>query len=917
MNRHSRYALISSRDVLADKNPALSLPSYMESFSDPDEFTLTGAIQHSGAGGIPAVLSQPNEVVIFLRQLCLLAQKTLDAAHVSIWLAAPGKDELICAQGLGWIGQIGCGLPVKRLEPFGLQDPASCGLVLPDSDLWPLISPNESAGYQMLARIGDPAHWHGLLCCYRPMPVDPDALEIGLPLLRQLSQLATRSLESLPIDGDGQAQLLRQQQLDRVYYALSRLAGRTFLDELVRQLQLVFGARDVWLAEAESLPAKSVRILSSTGVQGLRRYSLQGVSCGELYGQQDIPYLASYEGKLPAPLAPVDFYWALPLLDNRRQVIGHLTLTFEGNEPDPVTLTALQQMLSERVSAEVERLRAEAELRLSAVAFETNEGIVIADPNFVILRVNHAFCHITGYSMQYALGKQLGVTFWPRDGEMIFEFDLEGRWQGEAERSHATGRRYPQWETWSPVYDDHGRISHYVICFEDMSERKAAAQQIQSLVYYDDLTGLSNRRQLMERLDLAFVHARDNDLVGALLFIDLDHFKTINDALGHAVGDWLLLQAAERIAPIMQTPDLLARVGGDEFVMLLSALSSSPTVAEMQATSIAERVIERISQPYQYQGQTLHISASIGISLFPGRNQTPTDLLKQADTAMYQAKSSGRRAVRLFDHEMQRLADRRLLINNQLRVALANNELLLHYQPQHMVGTGELIGAEALVRWQPAGRSLVSPAEFIPIAEETDLIIDIGQWVMYEACSQFVRWYEEGVRLPQISVNVSAKQFHHPKFIDQVVEVLNATGMDPGALNMELTESVVLGNTEETVQKMTELKQLGISFSIDDFGTGYSSLGYLKRLPVDELKIDRSFIQDIPSDISNMAIVEAVVAMASHLNFNVTAEGVETRQQLEFLKKQGCAFFQGYLASKPLPADALERYVRRLMEEKS
>lgn len=304
------------------------------------------------------------------------------------------------------------------------------------------------------------------------------------------------------------------------------------------------------------------------------------------------------------------------------------------------------------------------------------------------------------------------------------------------------------------------------------------------------------------------------------------------------------------------------------------------------------------------------------MTLYPTRHQTPADLLKQADTAMYQAKADGRSTVRAFDATMQRKVDKRLRIHNQLRDALRNHELSLHYQPQHMVATGELIGAEALIRWQMPEGGMISPIEFIPIAEETDLIIDIGQWVMEEACHQYMHWYALDIKLPQLSVNVSAKQFHHSKFTERVYEVLDKTGMLPEALNLEITESVVLEGLEDTIQKMTELKSIGISFSIDDFGTGYSSLGYLTRLPVNELKIDRTFIKGIPNDVSNMAIAEAVLAMARHLGFNVTAEGVETRQQLQFLKQQSCHFYQGYLASKPLSADVMSIYASDHLRKK-
>ncbi|MGL4205435.1 MAG: putative bifunctional diguanylate cyclase/phosphodiesterase [Aeromonadaceae bacterium] len=836
----------------------------------------------------------------------------LDANQVSIWLGDINNRELVCSHVLDGHGRLGRVLDPEVVEALSSLLVNGACIISSETHplLWESLLSAEASGYLLLADITSSAQWQGVLCCHRPNHIaDRESLT---QLLNQLSLLAGRGLDSVSQSQSEHSLLQRQQQLDRIAYALSSKTGRAFFEELVTQLYRVLQPQQVWLAEIERSPlASTARVVVSAGVEsGFSRYPLSDSACGMLYQHPSVPFYATQAVILPAALMPADYYWALALFDSKQQMIGHLALTFSGLLPDNNTLIALQQLIVHRASAELERQRAEAELRLSAVAFETNEGIIITDPNLLILRVNHAFSHITGYDLQRVAGKRLGVEFWPWHHLGLLEFDENGRWQGEVERQRVDGSCYPQWETWSPVRDEQGEISHYVICFEDMSERKAAAKQIQSLAYYDDLTGLPNRRYLMEQVERCFTQARQHDMVGALLFIDLDHFKTINDSLGHATGDSLLQQVSARVARFLSGTDLLARLGGDEFVILLPALSSNPPQAEIQASVLAEELIAAISMPYEFEGQTLHIGASIGISLFPTRDQTPADLLKQADTAMYQAKAAGRRAMRLFDSTMQRQADRRLHIHNQLRNALNNNELLLHFQPQHMVDGGRLIGVEALLRWQPPGRGLISPAEFIPIAEETDLIIDIGQWVMTEACHQCVRWEEDGLHLPQLSVNVSAKQFHHPNFVEQVYEVLSCTGMEPSLLNLEITESVVLGNTEDTIHKMSELKQLGISFSIDDFGTGYSSLGYLKRLPVDELKIDRSFIQDIPHDTSNMAIVEAIMAMASHLNFNVTAEGVETRQQLEFLKKQGCPFYQGYLASKPLPPEHLAHYLR-------
>ena len=457
------------------------------------------------------------------------------------------------------------------------------------------------------------------------------------------------------------------------------------------------------------------------------------------------------------------------------------------------------------------------------------------------------------------------------------------------------------------------RLMDNELCYGlSMLTASQSQEEFHRLAFFDSLTGLANRRLLNQTIETQYQLAKKNQVVGALLFIDLDFFKAINDSLGHAVGDCILVEVAERLKEIPQPEDFIARLGGDEFVILLADLSENPMHAEQHANLLAEQLIERISQPYLYKGQALYIGASIGVTLFPSKDQHADDLLKQADTAMYQAKSNGRKKVYFFDVKMQRKADKRLHIYNCLKSAIAKNELFLHYQPQHMVQNGDIIGVEALVRWHLGGKQQISPAEFIPIAEETDLIIDIGIWVLQAACRQFVEWQLQGVNVPQLSVNVSTRQFHDNNFVDSVLMVLDETGMDPMQLNLEITESVVIEHAEDAIRKMTDLKNIGVSFAVDDFGVGYSSLSYLKRLPANELKIDRSFIQNIPYNVSDMAIVEAVLAMAKHMGFNVTAEGVESRQQLEFLQRQQCSFYQGFYASKPLSAEHLALYIKRL-----
>ena len=856
-----------------------------------------------------------------IHQLCQMMQTLLHAGKVTFWLLHPARSEVICLQDIPHPERIGLSIPIDAISALSDAFNHASVLEFPNAHLDVRLR-NTPIGHEpvdiIMARVVCDDDTQGMLVCRKAQ--DHDWPVNSRALVNHFVALAEQALLMLQPDAIAWRHLLWQQRLHKLTYQLATKTGRLFFTELVEQLANEVGADAVWIGELLQVGhgAASVRIIAGCGATMAlehHRYPLQESSCRLLYLADD--WIIQSMPDLPATML-IQPKWliAVPLRHKQQRIIGHLSFTFAEQHPDPNELVRALQPLLTRIEAELIRYQAESELRLSSVAFDTNKGCIITDPTLTIMRVNQAFTDITGISAELAIGCELGKEIWSfseQQGDAL----LKGQhWRGEVERKRLNGDLYPQWETWTPVQDETNRFSHYVISIDDLTERVRSSQRIQALAYYDELTGLANRRRLLEQVNVLFEQAKVQDEVGALLFIDLDHFKNINDSLGHAAGDWVLQQVAERLKPFFTKNDELARLGGDEFVALLPGLSSNPPQAEMHATLLAEQVIEAVSAPYYYAGQVLHLGASIGMTLYPTRHQTPADLLKQADTAMYQAKADGRSTVRAFDATMQRKVDKRLRIHNQLRDALRNNELSLYYQPQHMVATGELIGAEALIRWQMPEGGMISPIEFIPIAEETDLIIDIGQWVMEEACHQYMHWYALDIKLPQLSVNVSAKQFHHSKFTERVYEVLDKTGMLPEALNLEITESVVLEGLEDTIQKMTELKSIGISFSIDDFGTGYSSLGYLTRLPVNELKIDRTFIKGIPNDVSNMAIAEAVLAMARHLGFNVTAEGVETRQQLQFLKQQSCHFYQGYLASKPLSADVMAIYASDHLRKK-
>ena len=445
-----------------------------------------------------------------------------------------------------------------------------------------------------------------------------------------------------------------------------------------------------------------------------------------------------------------------------------------------------------------------------------------------------------------------------------------------------------------------------VIAYQDVTELRLASAEIEQLAFYDALTHLPNRRLLMDRLQQAMKSSIRSGQYGALLFLDLDHFKNLNDTLGHDLGDLLLQQVALRLKACIRSEDTVARLGGDEFVVMLVDLAESDREAVALARRIAEKILQRLNEPYLLTTFTHHSTPSIGATLFLGSQQAPAELLKQADIAMYEVKEHGRNALCFFDPQMQAAISARAQLEQDLIAALALEQFALYYQPQFEHGGG-VVGAEVLIRWHHPVRGLVPPMEFINVAEESELILPIGHWVLRTACKQLARWqHSESTRALHLSVNVSARQFRQSDFVAQVAAVIQETGVRPALLKLELTESVVLDNMDDTIQKMTELKALGVRFSMDDFGTGYSSLAYLTRLPMDQLKIDQSFVRNIGIQRSDGVIVQTIIGMARNLALEVIAEGVETPAQHEFLALHGCHLYQGYLFGKPTPLPGFE-----------
>jgi diguanylate cyclase (GGDEF)-like protein/PAS domain S-box-containing protein len=552
-----------------------------------------------------------------------------------------------------------------------------------------------------------------------------------------------------------------------------------------------------------------------------------------------------------------------------------------------------------------------ADLRVAAAAFDAQEAIVITDAKRVILRVNRSFTDITGYPASEIVGQDYGLLRSEHHDADFYDTLWEtvrrtGTWQGEVWDQRKSGELYPKWLTISSLRDDAGTVTHLICAHHDITEQKAAQEEISSLAFHDHLTGLPNRRLLGDRIGQAMASSERSKKCAALLFIDLDNFKSLNDTLGHDIGDLLLQQVAKRLESCVREGDTVARLGGDEFVLLLVDLSPNPLIAATQTENVGESILLALNQPYQLANHKYRSTPSIGVTVFSDHHGTIDELLKRADLAMYQAKAAGRNVMQFFDPEMQAVVSQHAALEASLREAIDQNQFVLHYQAQ-VDANAVIIGVEVLVRWQHPQKGLVSPLEFIPLAEETGLIIPIGRWVLETACRQLRRWSArpELAHLT-IAVNVSARQFHQKTFVDDVLGIVAATGADSTLLKLELTESLMVKDVEDVIHKMMQLKAIGIGFSLDDFGTGYSSLSYLKRLPLDQLKIDQCFVKTILIDANDAAIARMVLALATSLDLSVIAEGVETQAQKDYLVKMGCDGYQGYFFSRPLPVDAFE-----------
>lgn len=625
-----------------------------------------------------------------------------------------------------------------------------------------------------------------------------------------------------------------------------------------------------------------------------------------------------YREVLPAPMArqldeafetlrrgdgPVEYDYTLHLHGEPRQFHSVLSPLREPGEGAGGALALVRDVTDERAT--------EAQLRIAATAFETHLGMLITDGNSRILKVNETFTRITGYSEAEVLGRNPRLlssglhdeAFYRRLWRSVLS---SGSWQGEVWNRRKNGEVFPEWLTLSAVRDTEGKPTHFVATFSDLTERKAAEEEIHQLAFFDPLTGLPNRRLMLDRLEMTLKDSYRSGQIGALIFVDLDHFKQVNDTLGHHAGDQLLREVAHRYEEALRETDTLARLGGDEFAVLLHDLGHEPDAVAVIAERVANKLLAVMQTPIRLGEEWVNVSASLGITLFRDHEMTLDEIMQQADMALFQAKAAGRNTLAFFDPDMQVRLQARARLEADLRQALPKGELRLYYQPQ-VDARGRPVGVEALLRWMHPVRGQVSPGEFIPLAEENRLIVAIGYWVLEQACRQLAAWAADPARSAlSLSVNVSPRQFREPDFVERVLECLETTGAPANRLKLEVTESLFLEGREEARERMLRLRKYGVRFSLDDFGTGYSSLAYLKRLPLDQLKIDQSFVCDLLEDEASGAIVASTIALAQRLRLEVVAEGVENEAQRDWLLAHGCRTFQGYLFARPAPLEALE-----------
>ncbi|RMG32630.1 MAG: EAL domain-containing protein, partial [Gammaproteobacteria bacterium] len=665
-------------------------------------------------------------------------------------------------------------------------------------------------------------------------------------------------------------------------------------------------------AAAPSLPEEYNQAIDALGISG----GGPGMgSCGNAMALDQVVVVADVfnhpyteGGEELARMAGVGACWSFPLHDEKGRVVGTFAVYSAGPaEPDRHDIALLQEF-AQITALAVQRARRQTDLLQAAAVLEsTQDGVFITELDGTIISVNRAFTSITGYSAEEAIGQTPRLLKSDRHDESFYRamwvaIRETGHWSGEIWNRRKNGEVYPQWMSISTVRDIAGEPTCYVAVFSDLSEVRESQERAEFLAHYDPLTELPNRRLFQAQLKHALQQAARHDSRLSVIMLDLDRFKPVNDSFGHPVGDALLCAVAERLRGLLRVNDTLARIGSDEFALLLEEIHS-----DADAMVIVEKVQQAFRAPFRVAEQNLFVTASLGVALYPNDGESGDVLIRAADAAMFSAKQQGSNTFAFYSERLTAAAFERVMLESGLRNAIEENQLLLHYQPQIDLPSGRMIGVEALLRWRHPELGLVGPDRFIPLAESTGLMIEIGEWVLQTACRQAREWLDQGLDL-RIGVNVGDLQIRRGVIQRQVEEALRSSGLPADRLELEILENLVMDNAEQNVAMLSALRERGVRLAMDDFGTGYSSLSYLQQLPLHRLKIDKAFVGDIPTHADSRAIVRAIIALGTSLDLEVLAEGVETPEQMDFLIEEGCQMGQGYLFARPMPADEIPTF---------
>jgi len=926
LRRSGEYAYVLDRgSVIRDDNGrALRMVGGITDLSSRNE----AAIELARLNRALRMRSACNEIVIhatdekgLLDEICRIAVEV--GGYRMAWIGYTRDDAEQSVAPVAWAGQ---GTRYLQDIPLSWSDDKAVGrgpvgrairsnqvVMIEDLESDPSFEPWRKAalhhGYRSLVVLPmhDGQHAYGTFALFSPGTRHFGAEEIRL--LQELTgdlAFAIATLRSRLEQSRIQAAVLK------IAAGVSANSGKAFFEELVINMTEALGASAGFIARLQ--PGEPASARTEVAYMDGRllpnfSYQLSGTPCQHLGDTPNyviparvcelFPFTAKASGNR------AQAYVGHQLDNSAGQPIGQLFVLFNHPLRDTAFITSTLQIFATRVSSELERQVAEAQIRQQASLLDkAQDAIIMRGFDHIVRYWNKGAERLYGWTREQAVGQSIETLLY-EDASLFRECTHtlleQGEWSGEITQHRKDGSTLIVEAHWTLLRDENQVPDAILGINTDITERKAAELEIQYLAFYDPLTGLPNRQLLHDRLQHALAVEARLSKVGALLFLDVDNFKALNDTLGHAIGDLFLQQLAQRLQSCLRESDTLARLGGDEFVIVLENLATTPHEAAALAMGVGEKILASFASPFHLSGYVHHSTSSIGVTLFNDQPATQDELRQRADLAMYQAKAQGRNTLRFFDPAMQAAAAARAKLEADLRHALQNRMFELHYQAQ-IDNLGRLCGAEALLRWHHAGRGWVAPAVFIPLAEETGLILALGQQVLEIACMQLVAWSAQPhMASLNLAVNVSARQFHQPDFVPQVLDIIDRSGADPHRLKLELTESLLVDNIEEVIVKMSALKARGIGFSLDDFGTGYSSLSYLKRLPLDEIKIDQSFVRDVLTDPNDASIAHSILALGQSLNLGVVAEGVETEAQHAFLACHGCQTYQGYLFNRPQP----------------